>query len=282
MHEELPNRQKNNWSRVLSVFALVVVLCFSSAASQAEQGTTADGMATALKALLAAPHRAEQESVRDQYRHPVETLTWFGIQPQMKVVEIWPGGGWYTAILAPFLKERGLYYAAIFQNAQPFKDKLAANSDVYGKVIVTELISPEKTEVAPAGSADMVLTFRNVHNWMNRGFAEDVFKAMYRALKPEGILGVVEHRGNPAGPQDPKAVSGYVTEEHVIKLAEAAGFRLVGRSEINANAKDTKDYPQGVWTLPPVLRLGEVDRDKYLAIGESDRMTLKFKKPAAQ
>jgi len=175
-----------------------------------------------------------------------------------------------------------MYYAAVSDNAQPFSDKLAAQPDVYGKVIVTELIPPTKTEIAPAGSADMVLTFRNVHNWMMRGVAEDVFKAMARALKPGGILGVVEHRGNQAVPQDPKATSGYVTEEYTIKLAEAAGFQLVGRSEINANPKDTKDYPQGVWTLPPTLRLGDVDRDKYLAIGASDGMTLKFVQPATR
>jgi predicted methyltransferase len=235
---------------------------------------------TALKTVIAGPQRSDAERARDQYRHPLETLTWFGIKDDMRVVEIWPGGGWYTAILAPFLKDKGQYYAAVFENAQPLKDRLAAKPELYGKVTLTELIPPAKTDIAPAGSADMVLTFRNVHNWMSRGFAEEVFQAMYRALKPGGILGVVEHRGNPAVPQDPKAASGYVNEDYVIKLAEGAGFQLVSRTEINANPKDTKDYPQGVWTLPPVLRLKEVDREKYVAIGESDRMTLKFVKPA--
>ncbi len=272
---------KNQWGwGLFGVFATVWMLSFFSPGSQAEQGATDEATAATLKAVLAASHRAEGDKIRDQYRHPVETLTWFGIQPQMAVVEIWPGRGWYTDILAPFLKERGTYYAAVFERAQPFREKLAANPDVYGKVMVTELIPPAKMDIAPAGSADMVLTFRNVHNWMNRGYAEEVFKAMYGALKPAGILGVVEHRGNPAVPQDPKAASGYVTEEYVIKLAEAAGFQLVARSEINANPKDTKDYPKGVWTLPPTLQLGETDRDKYLAIGESDRMTLKFRKPS--
>jgi predicted methyltransferase len=274
-------KRKCRWS-LFEVCSAVLIALFLSLPSQAQQLATEDKTATTLKAILAASHRAEADRVRDQYRHPVETLTWLGVQPHLTVVEIWPGRGWYTDILAPFLRERGTYYAAVFENAQPFRDKLATQPDVYGKVIMTELIPPTKTEIAPAGSADMVLTFRNVHNWMMRGVAEDVFKAMARALKPGGILGVVEHRGNPAVPQDPKAASGYVTEEYTIKLAETAGFQLVGRSEINANPKDTKDYPQGVWTLPPTLRLGDVDRDKYLAIGESDRMTLKFVKPATR
>jgi predicted methyltransferase len=262
------------------VFTALVLLAVGAPRSYAEPAG-ADTAAATLQTILAAPHRAEADKARDQYRHPVETLSWFGIRPQMTVVEIWPGRGWYTDILAPFLKERGTYYAAVFENAQPLREKLAANPDLFGKVIVTELIPPTKTEVAPAGSADMVLTFRNVHNWMSRGFAAEVFAAMYRALKPGGVLGIVEHRGNSAAPQDPKATSGYVTEAYVIELAEAAGFQLADRSDINANPKDTKDYPQGVWTLPPALRLGEVDRDKYLAIGESDRMTLKFVKPPA-
>ena len=248
--------------------------------------------AAALQAAIASTHRPDADKARDQYRHPQETLTWFGIKDNLTVVEIWPGGGWYTDILAPFLKERGTYYAAGLDpeseaefarnGARRFKEKLAAKPDLFNQVKVTILAPPAKTDIAPEGSADLVLTFRNVHNWMANGQAEAVFAAMYRALKPGGILGVVEHRGNPAVPQDPKAASGYVNEDYVVKLAEGAGFQLTGRSEINANPKDTKDYPQGVWTLPPVLRLKDVDREKYLAIGESDRMTLKFVKPAAK
>ena len=166
--------------------------------------------------------------------------------------------------------------------AKSFKDKLAANPALFGSVKETILSPPTHVAIAPEGSADMVLTFRNVHNWMGNEQAEAAFKAMFRALKPGGILGVVEHRGNPAVPQDPKAASGYVREDVVIKFAEDAGFKLADKSEINANPKDTKDYPQGVWTLPPVLRLKDVDKEKYLAIGESDRMTLKFVKPAAK
>jgi predicted methyltransferase len=250
------------------------------------------GNDAALQTIIAGSQRSEADKARDQYRNPLETLTFFGIKDTMTVVEIWPGGGWYTDILAPFLKERGTYYAAgvnpeaeaesARMSAQRYQEKLAAKPELLGKVKVTILDPPAKTAIAPEGSADMVLTFRNVHNWMARGQGETVFKAMYTALKPGGVLGVVEHRGKADVPQDPKAASGYVREDEVIKLAEQAGFQLVDRSEINANPKDTKDYPQGVWTLPPVLRLKEVDKEKYLAIGESDRMTLKFVKPAAK
>ena len=251
-----------------------------------------DATATQLKAVIASSDRTDADKARDQYRHPFETLTWFGIKPNMTVVEIWPGGGWYTDILAPFLKDHGTYYAAGFdpeseseymkKNAQKFQEKIAANAEQLGKTKVTVLAPPSKVDIAPEGSADMVLTFRNVHNWMAAGQADAVFRAMYKALKPGGVLGVVEHRAKTNVPQDPKAASGYVREDHVIKLAEAAGFKLVDRSEINANPKDTKDYEKGVWTLPPVLRLGETDKEKYLAIGESDRMTLKFMKPATK
>jgi predicted methyltransferase len=266
----------------------LVLLFASRATSQSEDDKTT----ATLKTIIADSHRTDADKARDQYRHPLETLTWFGIKDDMTVVEIWPGGGWYTAILAPFLKERGTYYAAgadpesavetTRNNVKRFQEKLAGNPDLFSKVKVTVLAPPTKTDIAPAGSADMVLTFRNVHNWMGNGQAETVFQAMYRALKPGGVLGVVEHRGNASVVQDPKAVSGYVNEDYVIKLAEGAGFQLASRSQINANPKDTKDYPQGVWTLPPVLRLKDVDRDKYMAIGESDRMTLKFIKPAAK
>jgi predicted methyltransferase len=277
---------------LFSVCAFVWGALFLPLQLQADHHTGDDRTAAALQAVIAGPHRSDADKARDKYRHPQETLTWFGIKDNMTVVEISPGGGWYTDILAPFLKEHGTYYAAGLDpesevesarnGARRFKEKLAAKPDLFSQAKVTILAPPAKTDIAPEGSADLVLTFRNVHNWMANGQAEAVFKAMYRALKPGGILGVVEHRGNPAVPQDPKAASGYVNEDYVVKLAEGAGFQLAGRSEINANPKDTKDYPQGVWTLPPVLRLKEVDREKYLAIGESDRMTLKFVKPAAK
>jgi predicted methyltransferase len=236
---------------------------------------------SALTAVVDSSSRPADEVARDKYRHPLETLTFFGIKPDMTVVEIWPGGGWYTGILAPYLHDNGKLYAATNkgENVDEYKKKLAADPARFGKVTVTELDPPDKMEIAPPGSADMVVTFRNVHNWMRGDNAEAVFKAMYVALKPGGILGVEEHRGDPSKPQDPKAASGYVQQDYVIKLAEEAGFMLTGKSEINANPKDTKDYAKGVWTLPPTLRMGDADKEKYLAIGESDRMTLKFLKP---
>ena len=157
--------------------------------------------------------------------------------------------------------------------------RLKLNRKIYNHVVITELNPPNKLSIAPKSSVDRVLTFRNVHNWIKRDQAEEVFKAMFQALKPGGILGVVEHRNSAKQSQDPKTESGYVAEDYVIALAKKAGFKLQGKSELNANPKDTKNHPEGVWTLPPTLRLKDQDREKYLAIGESDRMTLKFLKP---
>ena len=278
----------NRKIRIMKDAACLLALALCAPAVFADAG--GDAAKAKLEGIVAGEHRSEANKARDVYRNPIETLLWFGLREDMTVVEISPGGGWYTEILAPFLAERGRYYAAGFdpdseveffrRGAARFQAKLDADPARYGKVITTVLAPPAKTAIAPAGSADMVLTFRNVHNWMDAGTADAVFAAMHEALKPGGILGVVEHRADP-GPQDPRAKSGYVTEEHVIALAREAGFELVDRAEINANPKDTKDYEQGVWTLPPMLRLGEQDRERYLAIGESDRMTLKFRRPAA-
>lgn len=262
---------------------MVVALIFSTVILQPRSGRAQDDAAASLRAAVDSTSRNPKDVARDKYRHPIRTLTFFGIKPDMTVVEIWPGGGWYTDILAPYLHDHGKLYEAIQsgENEAVYKKKLAGDAARFGKVTVTELNPPNKMEIAPPGSADMVLTFRNVHNWMRRGYAEQVFKAMYAALKPGGILGVVEHRADPKKPQDPKAASGYVREDYVINLAEHAGFKLAGRSRINSNPNDTKDYPKGVWTLPPTLRMGDTDKAKYLAIGESDRMTLKFVKPGA-
>ena len=259
----------------------------SPPAPQRDAATSAT--AATIEQILAGEHRSADNRARDVYRHPLDTLLFFGIRPDMTVVEVWPGaGGWYTEVLAPLLAGGGKLYAAMMPptpgNAyvtasfKSFTDKLAARPDLYSRVEVTAL-GPGNFAVAPPGSADLVVTFRNLHNWMNLGIAPEAFAEMFRALKPGGILGVVEHRGDPAKPQDPRAASGYVNEEYAIAMIEAAGFELVARSGINDNPKDTKDYEQGVWTLPPNYRLGNRERAKYQAIGESDRFTLKFRKP---
>jgi len=244
-----------------------------------------------LAEVIAGDHRTPEFAARDRYRHPRETLEFFGVKPDMTVVEVWPGGGWYTEILAPYLRERGTYYAAGFVVSDAdapayrrnltakFKEKLEARPELYDRVRVTELGRPDRWEACPPGTADLVLTFRNVHNWMGADYERDMFRAFHAALKPGGTLGVVEHRARPGTSLEQMKKSGYVTEEYVIEVATAAGFRLVAKSDVNANPSDTTDHPEGVWTLPPTLRLGEKDRAKYLAIGESDRMTLKFVKP---
>lgn len=241
----------------------------------------------ALAKAIASPNRTPDLVARDQARHPQEELEFFGIKPGMAVVEVSPGGGYWTEILAPYLHDKGTYYIAISPRAASensakaydgWKKKITDNQAVYGNMKIGEL-GRTVFNPAPEGSADLVLTFRNVHNWMGAGIADQVFGAFFKTLKPGGILGVEEHRGSNSTPQDPKAESGYVREDYTIKLAEAAGFKLIGKSEMLANPKDTKDYPKGVWTLPPTLTLGDTDRAKYLAIGEADNFVLKFAKP---
>lgn len=253
--------------------------------------SAAPDTATLLDSAIAGDHRMPANAARDAARHPKETLLFFGLQPDMTVMEVWPGsGGWYTEILAPVLQDRGRLIAASWDPAmdnrfvqeglKAYRAKLDARPDVYGKVEVVALHYPTAMKPVPDATVDMVLTFRNIHNWMPREAERPMLQAMYDALKPGGILGVVEHRAGTGAPQDPKARSGYVREDFAIDLIESIGFRLVDRSEVNANPADTRDYEQGVWTLPPTLRLGDKDRDRYLAIGESDRFTLRFEKPA--
>ena len=237
--------------------------------------------------IVIGEHRSEKYKARNMYRHPVETLNFFGIQPNMTVVEVSPGGGgWYSEILAPYLRQKGALYAGSYDpagseysqtNSKKYEEKLQASPEIYGKVIVTIFAPPDKLDAAPDGSADMVVTFRNFHNWIRRGHGPAAMTAMYRYLKPGGILGVVQHRQAADKLSTPE--KGYIREKEIIALAEDAGFALAAKSEINANPKDLKDHPEGVWTLPPVYRLKDMDRDKYAAIGESDRMTLKFIKP---
>ncbi|NVJ60024.1 MAG: class I SAM-dependent methyltransferase [Gammaproteobacteria bacterium] len=247
----------------------------------------------ALESAIKGDHRSDKEKARDQYRHPKETLEFFGFRPDMTVVEISPGGGWYTKILAPALKDKGTYIAAHFDpesDVNYYKRSLAAFSEnfvekkeTYGNFKMTVFNPPKKVAVAEPGTADMVLTFRNVHNWYMGGGEEGLnaaFKGFYDALKPGGVLGVVEHRLPKNRDQEENKQSGYMRQDLVVSYAEKAGFKLVGESDVNANPNDTADHPYGVWTLPPSLRLKEKDQEKYLKIGESDRMTLKFVKPA--
>jgi len=272
-------------NKKLQVFLLAAALL---AAASCSTTSTRETTALALDNILAGSQRSPENSARDRYRHPKETLLFFGIRPEMRVLEVWPEPGWYTEIIAPLVREHGKYYAAVIaadpqskyvtERLSDYQQKLTSHPDVYGGVEVVTFPS-DGGDVVPPGSLDMVVTFRNIHNWMARDSAGQAFATLYKALKPGGVLGVVEHRGNPAVPQDPKAKSGYVNEDYAIRLIEGQGFRLVGESQVNANARDTKDYEQGVWTLPPTWRLGDKDRDRFAAIGESDRFTLKFIKP---
>ncbi|MGQ0578911.1 MAG: class I SAM-dependent methyltransferase [Betaproteobacteria bacterium] len=269
-----------------TIFRVLSLLILAAGAMVAP--THAQDIEALIGQALTGSHRSDANKARDQYRHPKETLLFFGLKPNMTVVEITPGAGWYTEILAPVMRG-GTYYAAVFKvteqssenqrsNDRNFRAKLASDAELYGKVQLS-VLAPNAIQVAPAGSADMVLTFRNAHNWARAGTADAMFKAFYDALQMGGILGLTDHRAKPDTPFEKQIESGYMTEAWVIETAQKAGFRLESKSEINANPKDTADYPGGVWTLPPTLRLGDKDRVKYLAIGESDRMTLRFVKP---
>ncbi|MCT6698521.1 class I SAM-dependent methyltransferase [Rheinheimera sp. 4Y26] len=247
----------------------------------------------ALREAINHPNRSAVNKARDVHRHPYETLSFFDVKADSTVVEISPGGGWYTEILAPLLKEKGKYYAAhqpadatsdyAKRTRAAYLEKLASDP-VYSAVTVTGFAPDKMYQVAPAGSADVVLTFRNLHNWYEKDKGEasllTAFKTFHAALKPGGVLGVVEHRLPESKLNTDWTESGYMPQSMVIRVAEQAGFVLDGTSEVNANPKDTADHPKGVWTLPPVLALKEQDKAKYIAIGESDRMTLKFRKKA--
>ena len=248
----------------------------------------------ALDAAIAGDHRSDENKARDMYRHPKETLEFFDVQPDMTVIEIWPGTGWYSEILAPYLKEEGRFIAAQFGANPPFGYQrraygkylttLGQNPKLYRQVEITEFGYPYALSLGPNGSADRVLTFRNAHNWVSElypdgHFAPLAFKSAFDVLKPGGVFGVIDHRWDDPDNEDPLSGNGYMSEARIIALAEAAGFELEARSDINANPKDSKDYEKGVWTLPPVLAEGDTEKARYLEIGESDRMTLKFRKP---
>lgn len=241
-----------------------------------------------VKQAVKSSQRTAQNVARDEYRHPYETLTFFEIKNDMHVLEILPGGGWYTEILAPLLKDKGQLTVASFGAEHPndylrnihnkYMQKLDNNPAVYGQVKRIVFKKAGYLEDVPDASQDMVLTFRNTHNWIRFGGVEEIYRSFYRVLKKGGVLGVVQHRAAAGSDSQETAQKGYVTESYLIQLLESMGFELVGKSEINANSKDTKDYAAGVWTLPPSLRAKDGNDDKYKAIGESDRMTLRFVK----
>jgi predicted methyltransferase len=273
--------------------ALFLTACHHDARPDAV-ATARSPIEAQVTALQGGNWREPANVARDKYRHPAQTLAFFGIRPDMTVLEIWPSSGWYTEILAPYLRANGRYVAVLnnpdaattdknrdswAETRAKLQAKVAARPDVYGTPAFIE-IDPKAPVLGEPGSADAVLTFRNVHNWVMAGTDADMFEAFFEVLKPGGVLGVVDHRARANAPADEMKTSGYLPEEAVIAMALRAGFRLEARSEVNANPKDTADYPDGVWTLPPRLTLGDKDRDKYLAIGESDRMTLRFVKPS--
>ena len=243
---------------------------------------------TAIAAAIGASTRTPANLARDQYRHPRETLGFFGVEPDDTVVEIWPGGGWYTEILAPLVSEQGqLWVAANGNGLNGVRGMMERDAATYGKIRTAAFPAFNAGDArVPDGSADVVLTFRNVHNWRmgyqrddKQDYAPEAFAQIFRMLKPGGVLGIVDHRLPESAPDERERTSGYIKVSTVRRLAEAAGFRFVAASEVNANPSDTTDHPNGVWTLPPSLRTPEGQRDRYAAIGESDRMTLKFMKP---
>lgn len=264
----------------MKIFLISALLIISACSSKTEKN-----LPSTVAQAVSSEYRSSENKKRDQYRNPEKTLELFGVKPHMTVLEIAPGAGWYLEILAPLLAEEGKYIMASPSATKPYQianeEKIKSWMKKYPEVsqnMETAVFAPPSDIKLPKkGSVDMVLTFRNVHNWMTVRGHRAAFKAFYDVLRPGGILGVVEHRA-PPGKTDPLARSGYVTQKEVIRMATDAGFRLVGSSEINANPKDTANHPSGVWTLPPSLRLGDQDRAKYQAIGESDRMTLKFVK----
>jgi predicted methyltransferase len=267
---------------------LLAGLClFGSAVAHADSS-----LKEPLTPILADGHRSEVNRARDAFRHPVETLSFFGVKPNQTVIEVTPAPGWYTEVLAPLLKPNGQYIAALMspeglsergsnyakKRLGEYQDKLTKDAAHYDKVKVVQFVN-KSPSFGPDGSADVVLTFRNVHNWVDGGTHAAMFKAMFAVLKPGGVLGVVDHRADKKNDFKKALELGYLPEDYVIAELEKVGFKLDAKSDVNNNPKDTKDYEQGVWTLPPVLALKDVNKAKYLAIGESDRFTLRFVKP---
>jgi len=274
------------WRQMLCALPLVLGASFSMAA---DDGTT---MAGRVEQAMNAEHRSAAKRARNVHRHPVGTLDFFGLKDGMTVMEIWPGGGWYSEILAPALRGQGQFIVASYDPEVPdqpgyrydlhkrLSDKLAATPDLYDQVKMVTYSPPQSNNLGAAGSVDMILTFRNMHGWHNDGLLDGVLNDFFRTLKPGGVLGVVQHRADTGANASETSRMGYLPEQFVIDMAKKAGFVLEARAEVNANAKDDHDHPSGVWTLPPSYRLGDENRDEYTAIGESDRMTLRFRKPS--
>lgn len=274
-------------ARGLTGLTLALMLALGACAEMGDTGPK-PGEAGSLQWAVAGDWRGPAEKARDAVRKPVEELTFMGIKPGMTVIEIYPGGGYFTAILGPYLAKSGRLIA-VGGRAEPpkgFKERFIDHPETYGKIDWAAL-GPKSGPLAAPGSADAVVTFRNVHNMMTGDYADKAFVDFYAALKPGGVLGVEEHRAPAAGPQDPKAENGYVQEAHVKALAAKAGFEFVAASELLANPRDTKDHPFGVWTLPPTLQSSKdgktpdpsFDSARYKAIGEADNMLLLFRKP---
>lgn len=259
-----------------------MLLCFESAQAQVDEQKLIN--------IIDAEFRTNISRSRDQYRNPLETLSFFGVEPDMTVVELWPGGGWYTDILAPYLKEEGKYIAAhynpetegqlasYFQSSYlAFESRIASEPYWYGKMEIHPFEPPQTQPIAPSGSVDMVVTFRNVHHWLNNGTFENIMKEAWTVLKPGGVFCVVDNRANVYENADPLAESGYVNQQWLVQQIHDAGFQVLEHSEVNANPQDSADHPNGVWTLLPYLRVPEGEEEqRYVDIGETDRFTMKF------
>lgn len=282
----------NNSARSIRLRLFSLLLCTTTLAACASPERESRSDNTLHKAFAEASvssHRSAKNIARNQYRHPVETLAFFDVRAGMSVMEITPGGMWYAEILAPALKGRGRYIAAGYDSSvegqpdyryrqqQQLEQSIIEKPNLYGEMELVKFSPPQSIALGEPATVDRVLTFRNTHNWLRGGYADKVYTAFFEVLKPGGALGVVQHRAPQQQGEDPKR--GYISEATIVAVAENAGFVLEARSEINANPKDSADHTNGVWTLPPILRMGEQDREKYLAIGESDRMTLLFRKP---
>lgn len=267
--------------------ALLTTLSLSVPSTHAIDADLVSGIETAMHG----DHRSDKNKARNKYRNPIGTLSFFGLEPGMTVLEIAPGGGWYTEVLAPAMRDTGVYIAGSYdvkvadqpkyryRQHEALLKSIIDQPDLYGQIQVATYSPPESRELWQEDSVDMVLTFRSSHGWVRDGMIDDVYSDFFKVVKPGGVLGVVQHRAPEGGDAVEWSKKGYVPESRVIQAAEKAGFVLDNKSEINANPKDLKDHDEGVWRLPPTLGLGDKDKEKYLAIGESDRMTLKFKKP---